>query len=606
MTLSYPITLLPSGETVPVESGKTLLECLRDRLAIRADCGGKGVCGKCQVFIHRTDTPAPVTDEDRQQISPALLDAGYRLACQVTVAGPMKVRLAITAQDSGLVGAKTVFGGPYKVDPGVHRRILTRQPASPRESQPDGVPAVAGWAEEAAGPIHPAGDGTLEIQLQAVPPETHQVTAICRTAPTRSAVISGRRPASLGLAVDVGTTTVAAYLCDLKTGQILSSAAVLNPQRRHGDDVISRIQAAGASAEGLATLQQLILEAIRYLAGHCLALAGQSSADVDDMVVVGNTAMQLILAGIDPASLGRRPFEPAVRDALHLPAAQFGFPFSPETEIFIMPVIAGFAGGDTVACALADRIRHREETTLIVDVGTNGELVMGNRKGLWSASCATGPAFEGAQIACGMRATDGAISACAYDALGRGFSYQTIGSHPDTPPVGLCGSGVIDAVLALRNAGLLLPSGQLVDDGSPDETRRIVIVPANQNLAGVDVYLTQRDIRQVQLAKAALATGILCLLEKAGIPRVDRTILTGAFGHAFNWRHAVAIGMLPDTAVLGEVSTRSNLAGEGAVMALLDRHQRLEAETIRRETLYLNLAEETGFIRRFVAQTLFP
>jgi uncharacterized 2Fe-2S/4Fe-4S cluster protein (DUF4445 family) len=606
MTRYHPITILPSGESVPVESGMTLLEGLRNRLAIRADCGGKGVCGKCQVFISWTERPFPITDSEQQQLSQALIDSGCRLACQIPVAGTMQVRIALTAQDNGHVAGKTLFSGPYRVDPAVHRRCLTRSSVSLRESRLETISDVSGWEEKKTGTSIPADDCALESLLQAVPPQSDLITAICRAAPARSTVISGHQPDSLGLAIDIGTTTVAAYLCDLTTGKILSSAAVLNPQRRHGEDVISRIQAAGASAQGLADLQRLILQAVRYLAERCLLMAGKSSEDVDDVVVVGNTAMQHIFAGIDPVSLGRTPFEPTVREAIHLPAAQLGLSLSPETQVFVMPVVAGFAGGDTVACALADRINRREEITLIVDVGTNGELVLGNRNGLWSASCATGPAFEGAQIACGMRATDGAISSCAFDSTARCFTYQTIGSHPNTPPLGFCGSGVIDAVLGLRNAGMLLPSGQIVNPGSINGVGKIIIVPADQNPAGMEIYLSQRDVRQIQLAKAALATGILCLLEKTGVTRVDRTILTGAFGHAFNWQHAVAIGMLPDTVVLGEVSTRNNLAGEGAVMALLDRRQRLEADEIRRQTKYLNLAEETGFIRRFVAQTLFP
>jgi uncharacterized 2Fe-2S/4Fe-4S cluster protein (DUF4445 family) len=604
MTLYYPITLLPSGETISMESGKVLSEGPRDRLAIRADCGGKGVCGKCRAFIDRMEVPVPLADVERQHLSPALIAAGCRLACQVPVLGPMQVRPAVTSRDNGHVAAKELFSGPYKVDPAVHRRYLTR--ISSENNRSENASSSPDWQEQETCPVGFADESMLEDLLKSVSPETSQITAICRTAPARSAVIAGHRPNSLGLAVDIGTTTVAAYLCDLKTGQVLSSGAILNPQRCHGDDVISRIQVAGNSVQGLETLQRLILEALHYLAAHCLDLAGKSAQDVDELVVVGNTAMQHILAGIDPSPMGRTPFEPVVRHALHLPATQFGFSFSPGTHVFIMPVIAGFAGGDTVSCALADGTLHREETTLIVDVGTNGELVLGNRKGLWAASCATGPALEGAQIACGMRAAEGAISACRFDPVGRGFSYQTIGADPDTAPLGFCGSGVIDTVLALRNAGMVLPSGQMVQAGKSNGIGKVTILPAERNPAGVDIYLSQRDIRQVQLAKAALATGILCLLEKSGMKQVDRTILTGAFGHAFNWRNAAAIGMLPDTAILGKVSSRNNMAGEGAVMTLLDRNQRLEAEVICRQTRYLNLAEEPSFTRRFVSQTLFP
>ncbi len=603
----FPISLLPSGETISAEAGRTLLDSLGEKLPVRADCGGKGVCGKCKVFIEGSPAAIPLTDVERQQLSIGLINAGCRLACQVTVTEAMQIRLPNTALDKGHVGAKTVFSGPHKLAPSVWRRCLVRHSKSTEKNVPVNRSSASGWKEETIGVLTSFSDDHLESLLRPVPPEAKEVTAICRVAPGKSAIVAGHQPTSLGLAVDIGTTTVAAYLCDLVNGQILSSAAVLNPQRRHGEDVISRVQAAGVSAQGLSSLQRLIVETLHYLSERCLKDAGKSAQDVDDMVVVGNTAMQHIFSGIDPSPLGRTPFEPAVREAVYLGAAQLGFPFSPETTIFVMPVIAGFAGGDTVACALSDRIRHRDEMTLIVDVGTNGELILGNRKGLWSTSCATGPAFEGAQIACGMRATEGAISACSFDPSTRRFIFQTIGNGPDTTsPLGFCGSGVIDAVLALRNVGMLLPSGQLVDGASADGLEKVVILPSSNNPAGVEIYLSQRDIRQVQLAKAALATGIICLMEKAGVKQVDRTILTGAFGHAFNWRHAVAIGMLPDAATLGKIVTRNNLAGEGAVMALFDRHQRVEADEIRQQTEYLHLAEEPGFIRRFVAQTLFP
>jgi uncharacterized 2Fe-2S/4Fe-4S cluster protein (DUF4445 family) len=606
MSTSFPITLLPSGETVNARTGASLLEVLRERLGVRADCGGRGVCGKCRVFIEQAESPAQASEVERQQISRGLIEAGCRLACQVMVSGSMKIRLAPAFQDSDHVEAKSILKGPYKTDPIVHRRALRRKPAVDPNAGSDVGKTVSPWVEQPE--IHGQHPlrCTLDTLLQQVPPDILDVTAICRDDAASSAVVKGQRPDSLGLAVDIGTTTLAAYLCDLGTGNILSSAAALNPQRRYGDDVISRIQAASASAQNLAALQRLVVSGVQYLAEQCLSRAGKSAEDVDDVVVAGNTAMQHIFAGIDPGSLGRSPFEPVAREALHLPADQLGFAFSPGTRVFVMPVIAGFAGGDTVACALAERIHHRKEISLIVDVGTNGELVLGNEKGLWSTSCATGPAFEGAQIACGMRATSGAICACSYDEAKRGFRYRTIGDHGGAPPLGFCGSGIIDAVLALRNAGALLPSGQLTHAEPTDEECKIAIVPAFENPAGVDVFVTQRDIRQVQLAKAALASGVICLLEKAGLRRVDRTVLTGAFGHAFNWQHAVAIGMLPDAAVLGEVCTKNNLAGEGAVMALLDRKQRIEAEAVRRQILYLNLAEEAGFIRHFVAQTLFP
>lgn len=599
MTQHFPITVMPENVTIEAEAGQTLMECLRDRVAIRADCGGKGVCGKCLVVVEVGNIPESMTAVERHQIPSNLMAAGCRMACQVTVDGPMQIRLPEIAVDKGHVGGKTVFAGPYAVDPSVRRLPVTRNGDSGKGQ------ALGGWLSIDGEPTMVPERCPAVSLLRSLPTETDQATLICRETTARSAVIQGHRSESLGLAVDIGTTTVAAYLCDLTRGEILASAATVNPQRRHGEDVVNRIQAAGTPG-GLNSLHGLIIEAVRYLAGSCLSDAGKEAEDIDDVVVVGNTAMQHIFANIDPSPLGQTPFEPAAREAMVLGAEELDLSFSTGSAVFVTPVIAGFAGGDTVACALADRIHERDELTLIVDIGTNGELILGNKEGLWATSCATGPALEGAQIACGMRATEGAISACRYDAVLRGFRFETVGNGTKASPLGLCGSGVIDAVASARHAGMILPSGQLVRAGTSDGLERVDIIRAEANPAGVAVYLSQRDIRQVQLAKAALATGIICLMEKAGIAQVDRTILTGAFGNAFDWRSAVAIGMLPDEAILGRIIPRTNLAGEGAVRALLDRHQRREAESICEQTQYLHLANEAGFTRRFVAQTLFP
>lgn len=560
----YPITLMPMGKTVEIDTGQTLLDGLREHVNIRADCGGKGFCGKCRVVIEVSDVPEP-TEIEKQLIPENLIETGCRLACQVSVNNPMMIHIPEQSQDKGQVQGKTIHPGPYPVS-------------------------------------------SSERQMFSGPHKTEI--------------------GNLGLAVDIGTTTIAVYLCDLIRGTIVGSAAAVNPQRRFGEDVVNRIQAA-SDKEGLAHLSDLVRDAIGYLAKECLfqkvpAKSGKTLLDIEEVMVVGNTAMQHIFSGIDPSRLARTPFEPESYDAMQFSAKEFGFEFSDGCTIYVMPVISGFAGGDILSCALADGILDREETTLIVDVGTNGELILGNCNGLWATSCATGPAFEGAQISCGMRATLGAISACTYNGASDRFVVETIGGISNHPPLGICGSGVIDAVLALREARMVNDSGQLIDRTSGKGLSRVTIVNGyngtsnaqdisnssdmsnRSNMSDAIVYLTQQDVRQIQLAKAALATGIISLLEKSGVVKVDRTILTGAFGTAFNWKRAVGIGMLPDPSLLGDIMGQSNLAGQGAVMALLDSRQRAAAEEIGRRTNYLHLANEAEFIRRFVAQTRFP
>ena len=537
------ITLLPEGKKIKVKAGRTLQENLAEHLPVRADCGGRGVCGKCRVIVETTDDLPELTDVEKEHLSPGLIASRYRLGCQVIVDRPLMVHLPDSGQDQGHVEAKKVFSGPY--------------------------------------PVYPA--------LERLP---------------------GKK--SLGLAVDLGTTTIAVYLCDLVTGRILGSSATVNPQSRFGDDVISRIHLACKGTSSLKKLQRLAVNAISYLADICLVEVKGYREDIDELVIAGNTTMEHILAGIDPSGLGRAPFEPAVRSEINLYAKDLGLNFKPGTRIVMLPVIDGFSGGDTVACVLSDKPHLREETTLIVDLGTNGELVLGSKKGLWSASCATGPALEGAQLSCGMRATIGAIRACSIDPASFQFSYVTIGRTETQPPLGFCGSGILDLVAELRMVGALKTGGNFekemseVVPGRNGNLTKVVLIPKEENPARVEIYVTQQDIRQVQLAKAALAAGIQYLMKKIGIDRIDRTILTGTFGNSFNWKSAVAIGMLPGTEVLGEVISRDNLAGEGAVMALLDRNCRSEAETIGSQTRYLNLAEEPDFMTQFVDNTQFP
>lgn len=534
MTEHKTVTILPSGDKIRVNPGESLLGGLNADVPIRADCGGKGICGKCSVILERPDQAAP-TESEKDLIAENRIDAGWRLACQVSVHTDMEIRLPKTSLDQEPARGKAIAPGPYNVYP------------------------------------------------------------------------KARRSGALGLAVDIGTTTVASYLCDLRTGVILASASSINPQRRFGLDIVNRVQAA-SSREGLKQLRSILIDAVICLAHECLSSADLAHKeagikDIESVVIVGNTAMQYIFAGINPAPLVQAPYEPESHKAMELPADDLGPLFSASCRTYVMPVISGFAGGDIVACVLAENLLEKEETTLIVDIGTNGELILKSRESVWATSCATGPAFEGALISCGMRAVDGAVSSCRYDAVKKEFVLETVGQNAS--PLGLCGSGVIEAVHALRKAGMVDESGRMIpqETSTPD---RISLISGSQKAGDVNVYLTQKDIRQVQLAKAALATGIVCLLEKAGIRKVDRTVLTGAFGHAFNWQKASEIGMLPDLWLLGRIESRANLAGQGGVMALLDETQRKTAEKIQEKAAYIHLADDAGFIRQFVTQTLFP
>jgi uncharacterized 2Fe-2S/4Fe-4S cluster protein (DUF4445 family) len=407
----------------------------------------------------------------------------------------------------------------------------------------------------------------------------------------------------LGAAFDVGTTTVAAYLCDLNSGKILVSKAMVNPQRPFGEDVISRIAAILSDKANLEKQQQLVAGAMNELIASCLEETRNHNEDIEEITVVGNTTMQHIFAGFNPKSLGVSPYVPVTCSSVTTSARDLGLDLPPRTPVYIFPVISGFLGGDILAAFLADQPLKREETTLIIDIGTNGELILSSGKGIWATSCATGPALEGAQISCGMRAASGAVSRVFFRPESASpIVFETI---DNAKPMGICGSGIIDALAAMRKADVTLENGTFNPEApgvvlNGQGTGQKFILP------DTDVHITLKDVRQVQLAKAALFVGIESLLKKAGVARVDHTILTGAFGAKFDWQNARDIGMLPKEILEGKVDSAQNLAGTGAVMALLDKRRRTEIESIALEVEFLDLACEPDFTLKFSSATRFP
>jgi uncharacterized 2Fe-2S/4Fe-4S cluster protein (DUF4445 family) len=285
---------------------------------------------------------------------------------------------------------------------------------------------------------------------------------------------------------------------------------------------------------------------------------------------------------------------------------------NPATPVNLFPVISGFLGGDALGVILTRKPHEREETCLIVDIGTNGEIILANGSSLWATSCAMGPVFEGAQISCGMRAVSGAIDKVDIEPATGQVHYRALGNDSADLPIGVCGSGIIDAVAAMRRAGLLLANGRF-KEGMPgvicDDRgigRKFLLVPAEKSATGAEITITLQDIRQIQLAKAALAVGIDLLIRKAGVTNIDRTILTGAFGARFDWRSAVTIGMLPPGLQTGEVNSMDNLAGVGVVMALLDKNRRAEATELSKQVRFMELAREPDFETKFSQALIFP
>jgi len=605
----------PMGVALDVEPGKSILEIASDNsIPIRSDCGGKGLCGKCLVAVNQPDNLSRLSEQEMRFLKQEQVDDGYRLACQAKVNGPVNIAIPSGSIDSGEAGYKTGISGNFTPDPMIERLFL---PASgSREAQEDGAMDLVGRVRRRM-----KKETGKEVEFRQVHSLrsvsspfvcNHDITVVNHLERGVTAVLKGDRRRSLGVALDIGTTTLAAYLCDLAKGELLASSATANPQRRYGEDVISRISYANEYESGMEMLHKTVTQGINEIIGRCLEKAGAEREDVDEVTVVGNTTMQQAFAGIHLNGLGFAPYFPVARIIEDMTASDLGLGLNPGTNVHFFPMISGFVGGDTMGVIISERPYERDDISLIVDIGTNGEIVLGNRKGLWVTSCATGPALEGAQIECGMRASSGAIHRLGIDPDSLRVSYEVLGEPEGDRPRGLCGSAIIDSVAEMLRNGIMLPSGRL-KEGMPgvitDEKgigRQFILVPAEKSQGGKEISITLTDIRQIQLAKGALATGIKMLMKNANVNHIDRIVLTGAFGARFDWRNAVAIGMLPDAKAFSRVEVVENAAGVGAIKALLNRSHRKIAEGLVPSIRFLELAEERDFPTQFAMAMTFP
>ncbi len=607
----FKISFQPMGLRAEVPSGSSLLEAARlVGIEIRSDCGGKGLCGKCRVKVHPVEAEGEPQKQEEEFFSREELLEGWRLACLCRALGDLSVEIPQESLESQDGSGKTGLIGRYPADPAVRRVVLEGWVrADLKEGPTDLVGGILGrmaWAG-----MEPQSRWDPQALRDLSQPDTLEgdVSLVWHRLRGITGVRKGSWRRSLGLALDVGTTTLAAYLCDLCTGEVLGSCGAVNPQRRYGEDVISRIGYASQSPGGLEKLTQAVVGGLNGLVRKCLKGAGAERDDLDEAVAVGNTTMLELLAGMNPHALGVAPYLPVTRSPQDLRGADLGLDIPGGANVHLLPVISGFVGADALAGILAQEPHKKDQTTLIVDIGTNGELVLGNSRALWATSCATGPAFEGAHISCGMRAAAGAIRR-VWEEDGS-LRWEVMGGASQ-PPRGICGSGIIDAMAAMRKAGILLPSGRLKEGAcgvvvdSQGVGREFVLVKPDQTATGKPIVIELEDVRQVQLAKAALFVGIRFLMRRAGVERVDRLVLTGAFGASFDWRSAVNIGMLPQEAASGQVQVVGNAAGLGAVMALLDHKRRQEAWELVSRVQVVELAQEVDFALDYAMAMGFP
>jgi uncharacterized 2Fe-2S/4Fe-4S cluster protein (DUF4445 family) len=604
------VTFEPEGRIVHTRRGMTILEAARETgIHIEGPCGGKGLCGKCKVLV--TGLTSELSAAERHYILKEEVEMGYRLACQTKVLSDVIVEVTWATK---MLSQKILDHGEtveVKPEPDARQYVL-KIPPPDLEDQRSDLQRLAD--------VLPEGTRVSLNALRKLPSalrsDEFEVTATVVDGELVN-VTGGKAEGKIfGVAFDIGTTTVVGYLMDLASGKQLSVSAEMNPQVIYGDDVITRIGYVIDNKDGLEKLHSKIVGCVNEIIEDLAEKAGTRADDVYEVSIVGNTCMHHLFAGIDPRNIAPIPFVPAVSMPLCIKAPDAGLRINPGAHVHLLPNISGYVGADIVGGILVSNLMGSDAVKLFIDIGTNGEIALSSGRQIVACSCAAGPAFEGARISSGMRAAIGAIDRAA---LEQDVSYTTINGGK---PRGICGSGLVDIVAEMLRMGIVDSTGRIV---SADETglntpgkiknriskgefgNRFLIVAANDCDDGKSIYITQKDVRELQLAKAAIRTGMEILNRRLGISNgdIDEVLLAGAFGNYLRKESAMAIGLLPAVS-LRKVRSVGNAAGEGAKLALISKPMRETAVKIARQVKYIELSADPEFTNEFANNLLFP
>jgi uncharacterized 2Fe-2S/4Fe-4S cluster protein (DUF4445 family) len=629
----FTVAFSPSGKRGRFAEGTSVLEAAR-RLGVDLDsvCGGRGICGRCRVAIvegvdQKRDIASALDHvtgldavEERYQRLRRAFARGERLGCQARLRGDLLVDVPEESQLHRQVVRKRAEAWPVKIDPVL--RLHYVEVAKPDMADPssDFRRLAEALGEQWGLPEVRADLALLRSLQKTLRVGDFAVTACVRHGRDIVAVYPGLKERVFGLAFDIGSTTVAAHLCDLTSGDVLASGGRMNPQIRLGEDLMSRVSHIMMHPGGDRELTEAVHEALAGLAEETAKAAGVALDDIVEATLAGNPIMHHLALGLDPTELGVAPFALTIDAGFDAPAREIGLSIAPGAFAYALPCIGGHVGADAAAVVLCEAPYLSDEIRLIVDVGTNAEIVLGNRDRLLACSSPTGPAFEGAQISCGQRAAPGAIERLRIDPVTLEPRFKVIGcdlwsdeegfaeATRSTGVTGICGSGIIETVAEMAICGLLRPDG-IIDGTMAARTPRIkadgrtfafMIAEGEPRIA-----ILQGDIRAIQLAKAALYAGVKLLMERYGVAKVERITLAGAFGSHIDPAYAMALGLIPDCP-LDKVSSAGNAAGTGARIALLNAASRREISEVVRRIEKVETAIEPGFQAHFVEAMAIP
>jgi len=646
----HNIILQPSGSRGQVDEGQSIRSAARDLgVEIESICAENATCGKCMVLIEEGRFEKYNIDSKREHVSPVsteeaayfarrpklLKDKGWevgqvRLSCQCKIQGDVLINVPEESRGNKQIVRKSASNRAIEVKPAIRKYLVTMSP--PNLERP-----IADWERLAKGLETSMGlvrgnneklprwyDLDIDYQCLRTLSKTLReakwsVTVSVWQDKEVIEVQPGYVEDSYGAAVDIGSTTVALYLCNLRTGEMLAAESEMNPQIVYGEDVMSRIQYAIEHPDGLEKLHKAIISTLNKLLKQAAHEAKIKTSEILEMVLVGNSTMHHVLLNLHPKDLGLAPFVPAIHKSMDVKARELGLHINPSGNIHVLPTIASFVGADTSAMIVAEEPHKQDENWLLIDVGTNAELILGNRKRLVCTSTPTGPALEGAHVEYGMRAAPGAMERIHIDEITLEPKYKVIGvdgwntDHAEFKGQvrGICGSAIIDGVAELFRAGIVDSRGKFKKNLESQRVREgekgweYVIAWAEETSIGRDIPMTQQDVRQIQLAKAALFTAARTLLKRSGLENPDKVILAGGFGSFIDKEKAMLIGLIPDCD-LENVYAVGNAAGDGARIALLNVEKRNEIDAVTRKVERFELPTDPDFQNQFMLATSFP
>ena len=627
------IVFTPSGKRGTFAHGTPVLDAARS-LGVDVDsvCGARGLCGRCQVtcaegefakhaITSKADHLSAVNDaETRFAERRRNFKVGRRLSCQAKIRGDLVIDVPAESQIHRQVVRKSAEHRDITLDTGVHLYFVEVREADMYEPGGDVQRLLQALESEWGLAGLQCYSPVLPVLQEALRKGEWQVTVAVYKDAWVIAVWPGFKRDAYGLAIDIGSTTIAANLVNLTDGNVVATDGIMNPQIRFGEDLMSRVSYVLMNPDGAAELTETVREGVNTLIADLARAGGIDSDEIVEVTVAGNPIMHHLFLGLSPVELGTAPFALVTDAALDMSAAELGLQVNSGATVYVLPCIAGHVGADAAAMILAEEPHLLEEISLVVDVGTNAEIVLGNRDGLLACSSPTGPAFEGAQISCGQRAAPGAIERVRIDPKTLVARFSVIGSDvwSDEPGfaeathafgvTGICGSGIIEVVAEMYLCGIITENG-VVDGSLSKHSDRLIPNDRTWSFLLHDgeqkIVVTQNDVRQIQLAKAALYAGVKLLLDRAGIEKVDRIRLAGAFGSHIDTKYAMVLGLIPDCD-LARVESAGNAAGTGARIALLNVAARKEIETVVRRIEKIETAVEPKFQEYFVDAMALP